>query len=79
VKEPVKICTNLYSSGEFSSPIPEQALVLNTRLGLVVMTGCSHPGIVEMLKEIKSKFNKNIYTVFGGFHLLDKSGSQAIS
>lgn len=76
VKEPVKICTNLYSSGEFSSPIPEQALVLNTRQGLVVMTGCSHPGIVEMLKEIKSKFNKNIYTVFGGFHLLDKSDDE---
>lgn len=76
VKEPVKICTNLYSSGEFSSPVPEQALVLNTRQGLVVMTGCSHPGIVEMLKEIKSKFNKNIYTVFGGFHLLDKSDDE---
>jgi 7,8-dihydropterin-6-yl-methyl-4-(beta-D-ribofuranosyl)aminobenzene 5'-phosphate synthase len=76
VKEPVKICTNLYSSGEFSGPIPEQALVLNTKQGLVVMTGCSHPGIVEMLKEIKSKFNKNIYAVFGGFHLLDKSDSE---
>ena len=37
------------------------------------MTGCSHPGIVEMLKEIKSAFNKNIYMVFGGFHLLQKS------
>jgi 7,8-dihydropterin-6-yl-methyl-4-(beta-D-ribofuranosyl)aminobenzene 5'-phosphate synthase len=29
VKEPAKICANLYSSGEFSGPIPEQALVLN--------------------------------------------------
>ena len=76
VKEPVKICTNLYSSGEFSGPIPEQALVLNTKQGLVVMTGCSHPGIVEMLKEIKSKFKKNIYLVFGGFHLLEKSDDE---
>jgi 7,8-dihydropterin-6-yl-methyl-4-(beta-D-ribofuranosyl)aminobenzene 5'-phosphate synthase len=76
VKEPVKICTNLYSSGEFTRPIPEQALVLNTKEGLVVMTGCSHPGIVEILKEIKSKFNKDIYMVFGGFHLLDKSAEE---
>ena len=76
VKEPVKICTNLYSSGEFSGPIPEQALVLNTKQGLVVMTGCSHPGIAEMLKEIKSTFNKNIYMVFGGFHLLQKSDNE---
>ena len=73
VKDPAKICSNLYSTGEFSGPIPEQALVLNTRKGLVVMTGCSHPGIIEMLKEIKSTFNKDIYMVFGGFHLLQKS------
>lgn len=73
VKEPSKICENMYTSGEFTYQIPEQALVLNTKNGLVVITGCSHPGIVEMLKEIKSAFGKNIYMVFGGFHLLDKS------
>jgi 7,8-dihydropterin-6-yl-methyl-4-(beta-D-ribofuranosyl)aminobenzene 5'-phosphate synthase len=73
VKEPAKICENLYTSGEFVYVIPEQALVLNTKNGLTVITGCSHPGIVEMLKEIKSAFNKNIYLVIGGFHLLNKS------
>jgi len=73
VKEPAMICDNLYTSGEFDYQIPEQALVLNTPYGLVVMTGCSHPGIVGMLSEIKSAFGKNIYMVFGGFHLLDKS------
>jgi len=26
-----------------------------------------------MLKQIKSNFNKNIYMVLGGFHLLEKS------
>jgi 7,8-dihydropterin-6-yl-methyl-4-(beta-D-ribofuranosyl)aminobenzene 5'-phosphate synthase len=40
------------------------------------MTGCSHPGIAIMLKEIKSTFNKNIYMVFGGFHLLQKSDTE---
>jgi 7,8-dihydropterin-6-yl-methyl-4-(beta-D-ribofuranosyl)aminobenzene 5'-phosphate synthase len=73
VNKPALICENLYSSGEFAGPIPEQALVLNTKKGLVVMTGCSHPGIIVMLKEIKSYFKKDIYMVFGGFHLLDKS------
>ena len=55
---------------------PEQALALNTKQGLVVMTGCSHPGIVKMIREIKSKFNKNIYMVLGGFHLLEKSDDE---
>lgn len=76
VNRPAIICPNLYSSGEFSGSIPEQTLVLNTSKGLVIMTGCSHPGIVEMLKEIKSSFNKNIYMVFGGFHLLNKSDKE---
>jgi 7,8-dihydropterin-6-yl-methyl-4-(beta-D-ribofuranosyl)aminobenzene 5'-phosphate synthase len=76
VNKPVMICKNLYSSGEFSKPTPEQALVLNTKQGLVIMTGCSHPGIIGMLKEIKSTFNKNIYMVFGGFHLLQKSDKE---
>ena len=73
VKEPAMICEDLYTTGEFDFPIVEQALVLDTKQGLVVMTGCSHPGIVEMLNEIKTSFNKNIYMVFGGFHLMEKS------
>lgn len=73
IKGPVRVCSDLYSSGEFSGPIPEQCLVLDTKNGLVVMTGCSHPGIIEMLKEIKTNFGKNIFLVSGGFHLLDKT------
>jgi len=73
VKEPATICTDMYTSGEFGGQIPEQCLVMNTNKGLVVMTGCSHPGIVRMLKEIKETFGKDIYMVFGGFHLMQKS------
>ena len=73
VKEPAPICENLFTSGEFDFQIAEQALVLNTKNGLVVMTGCAHPGIISMLKQIRSSFNKDVYMVFGGFHLMDKS------
>jgi 7,8-dihydropterin-6-yl-methyl-4-(beta-D-ribofuranosyl)aminobenzene 5'-phosphate synthase len=73
VKGPAMICEHLYTSGEFDKPLPEEALVLDTKKGLVVMTGCSHPGIINMIRVIKTAFNKNVYMVFGGFHLLDKS------
>ncbi len=73
VNKPAEICENLFTSGEFDFQIAEQALVLDTKNGLVVMTGCSHPGIVKMLNKIKSDFNKNIFMVFGGFHLMQKS------
>jgi 7,8-dihydropterin-6-yl-methyl-4-(beta-D-ribofuranosyl)aminobenzene 5'-phosphate synthase len=79
VKEPAMICTHLYTSGVFDYPLAEQALVLDTKKGLVVMTGCSHPGIVNMLEVIKSSFNKNIYMVFGGFHLMNESDRETAS
>lgn len=76
VGDAAMICDNLYTSGEFDFQIAEQCLVLDTREGLVVMTGCAHPGIVRMLREIKQSFNKDIIAVFGGFHLMDKSKSE---
>lgn len=76
VNEAARICNNLYTSGEFDYEIAEHALILDTKSGLVVMTGCSHPGIIDMLKKIKSDFNKNIYIVFGGFHLMQKSDEE---
>ena len=51
VAGPALITPHLYTSGEFDFPIPEQALVLDTRDGLVVITGCSHPGIEAIVAE----------------------------
>ncbi|TFH49217.1 MAG: MBL fold metallo-hydrolase, partial [Bacteroidia bacterium] len=73
VNEPAQICGNLFTSGMFDFEIAEQALVLNTKKGLVVMTGCAHSGIINILRQIRSSFNKDVYMVFGGFHLMDKS------
>jgi 7,8-dihydropterin-6-yl-methyl-4-(beta-D-ribofuranosyl)aminobenzene 5'-phosphate synthase len=73
---PARITGHLYSSGEFDYQIPEQALVVDTRDGLVVITGCSHPGVVGMLRTIKTAFGKNISMVIGGFHLLEKTDAE---
>ena len=45
-------------------------MAIKTPQGLVVMVGCSHPGIEKIL-EAASKIDARIYTVFGGFHLVD--------
>lgn len=76
VGDAAMISNNLYTSGEFDYQVAEQCLVLDTKEGLVVMTGCAHPGIVSLLREIKQSFNKDIIAVFGGFHLMDKSRSE---
>jgi 7,8-dihydropterin-6-yl-methyl-4-(beta-D-ribofuranosyl)aminobenzene 5'-phosphate synthase len=69
VDEPVEICPNVYSTGEMGVQIKEQSLIINTKRGLIIVTGCSHQGIVNILKRAKKLFNRPIYLVFGGFHL----------
>lgn len=37
--------------------------------GLVLITGCSHPGIVAIATKAKQEMNRNIYLICGGMHL----------
>ncbi|MGC8892981.1 MAG: MBL fold metallo-hydrolase [Candidatus Saccharicenans sp.] len=64
-----QICRSAFTSGVIEGPVNEQSLVLDTPRGLVVITGCAHPGIVKILSRVKELFPKNFYLVFGGFHL----------
>lgn len=73
VDKPVEICKDVTLTGEMGDRIKEQSLILNTNKGLVVITGCAHPGILKIVKKAKEILNKKIYLVFGGFHLLQKS------
>lgn len=76
VDKPVEICKDVFSTGEMGIQIKEQALILNTNKGLIVITGCAHPGIVGIVKRAKDVLNKKIYLVFGGFHLMSKSENE---
>ncbi len=49
----------------------ELALVLRTSKGLVVVVGCSHVGIVNILKTIAERTGEQIYSVIGGTHLVE--------
>jgi len=51
----------------------EEALVVDTPPGLVVIVGCSHPGILAMVEQLKGSSARPIHMVLGGFHLLQKS------
>ena len=54
--------------------IDEQFLIVRTQKGLIVITGCAHPGILKILKTAR-KFGK-IYLTIGGFHLFQKSENE---
>jgi 7,8-dihydropterin-6-yl-methyl-4-(beta-D-ribofuranosyl)aminobenzene 5'-phosphate synthase len=73
IKEPTEICKDVFSTGELGLSIKEQSLLIKTEKGLVVITGCAHPGIVEIVKKAKKLLNDDIYLILGGFHLLNSS------
>jgi len=64
-----KISDGIYTTGVIEGWIKEQSLILDTDKGLVVITGCAHPRIMNILTEVQEKTKKNIYMVLGGFHL----------
>ena len=68
VHEPRKICEHAYSSGELGQYIKEQALLLRTERGVIIITGCGHPGVVNIIRRAKDLLNGEILLAMGGFH-----------
>ena len=76
VDRPTRLFDRVYSSGEMGDSIKEQALILDTLSGLVIITGCAHPGVANVVRKAKEKFKKDVYLVMGGFHLGGMSDGQ---
>jgi 7,8-dihydropterin-6-yl-methyl-4-(beta-D-ribofuranosyl)aminobenzene 5'-phosphate synthase len=72
--------TNIFSLGELDGAIPEQSLAIRTPKGIAVITGCAHPGIINILEMAKNFFpNEVIDLALGGFHLFRKTNDEISS
>jgi metal-dependent hydrolase (beta-lactamase superfamily II)/peptidoglycan/xylan/chitin deacetylase (PgdA/CDA1 family) len=49
--------------------LPELSLGLDTPRGLVLVTGCCHPGVETIVKEARQLTGRPIHLLYGGFHL----------
>ncbi|MBU1007107.1 MAG: MBL fold metallo-hydrolase, partial [Candidatus Omnitrophica bacterium] len=72
----LEIKKDLFTTGEIhglyaGTQIYEQALVCRSQKGIVIITGCAHPGIVEIVKYVKKYFEQPVNLLIGGFHLKD--------
>lgn len=74
----IKITDGIYSTGELGTWIKEQSLVITSDKGLIIVTGCAHPGIVNIVRKAKELFDKKVYLVLGGFHLSSVANSELI-
>jgi 7,8-dihydropterin-6-yl-methyl-4-(beta-D-ribofuranosyl)aminobenzene 5'-phosphate synthase len=70
VRDTLKIHENIFSTGELKGI--EQSLVVKIEAGLVVIVGCSHPGVKTIL-EATYQFGKVVALIGGlhGFHDFD--------
>jgi len=68
VSDSVKIIDGVYSTGELGVLIKEQSMMIDSDKGLIVITGCAHPGIVKIVRKAKELMDKDVYLVMGGFH-----------
>ncbi len=64
VNKAIKITENVFSTGELENI--EQSMAIQTEKGLVLVNGCSHPQMSNILEKA-STFGK-VYAVVGGFH-----------
>ena len=70
VNKPIHMYGPFYSTGDEFEAFREQGLVVKTENGGVLITGCSHPGVVAMVSKAEN------HTVIGGLHLMQTSGER---
>ena len=84
VTTPKQIDSNIWTTGELrginnGNEIFEHSIILIQNDSLILLTGCSHSGIVGMVNKTKQLFpDKRIELVAGGFHLGRKSKEEII-
>lgn len=49
--------------------LDEQSLFLETESGIVVISGCSHAGVLNVVAHARELFDRRIILLMGGFHL----------
>lgn len=79
VGQAMEICEHVHSTGEMSAPgggIKEQSLLIDTPKGVIIVTGCAHPGVVNIVKTAQGLSKKGIGLLLGGFHLTAHSESE---
>lgn len=75
---PMEVRPGIYTTGQIKGiydgqDIDEQAIVIKTPQGIVIVTGCAHPGIATVINKVREFFFEKVFLVIGGFHLKDSS------
>ena len=75
-REATRLCPGVLTTPVLGGPTPEQALCVRTVEGPVVLTGCAHPGIAELVEAAGQACGESVRAAMGGFHLKDAWGTE---
>lgn len=80
IDQPVEVMPGFFlfktvSENKGTLELNELSMAMKTPKGLVVVVGCSHPGIEKILA-VAAQIDPNIYSLFGGLHLASASDQQ---
>ncbi len=78
VEKPMLIADNVWTTGELPGTsknriINEQSLVIKTACGLVLLCGCAHPKVADIVQFAEDYFHEKVCSLIGGFHLKDNA------
>ena len=78
VTAPRTIAPGVLTTGPVAGPLTEQALVVQTEEGPLVICGCAHPGAAAMARAAAEAFGIGPWMVMGGFHMGSASSEEAL-
>jgi len=79
----LRIRNAVYTTGELTGELEgrviyEQALIVKFSKGLIVVTGCAHPGVINIISTAEKEFRTFVYYLIGGFHLKDMTAEEVM-
>jgi len=69
VSEPTDLGNGLFSTGAMGQTVREHGLIVKTKEGGVLITGCAHPGVDRMAERATNLLGSGLSLILGGFHL----------
>jgi len=76
VDQALKLDEGLSLTGTMGVAIKEQSLILDTSRGLVIVAGCAHQGIINVLEKARQMTGRPIEAVLGGFPLMQTGDAE---
>ena len=77
ISEAQQLFADAFTTGELDGGIKEQSLIVATSRGPVIVTGCAHPGVVNIVRKARNIVAEDtVYLVMGGFHMAGAPASR---